>query len=123
MAILRVLEMPNASLPELFKEEEMTPLRTAYQTLKPEEKAALRISLCHEPDTDLAQNIARLAYSIQLGAARRGFNGVLRFVYEEASKSFSLLDQMHPKKFPRSFELQFRTVFLAQLKQENPAPG
>jgi hypothetical protein len=118
LAIYYLLENPQLPVPELFKEEEMAPLRIAYKELDHDEKQALLKSLRSEPAGKLAKDIALLASSMQLGAERRAFNGVMRLVYEEAAKSFILLDQIHPKKFPQSIEQQIRTLFLALLKQK-----
>ncbi len=119
LAIHYLVANPHIPVPELFNEEDLTPLRTAYKTLKSDEREALVKSLRTEPSGKLAKDIALLASSTQLGAKRQAFNGVIRLVYEEAAKSFALLDHIRPKEFPRSFERQCQLVFLALLKQES----
>ncbi|MBX7066078.1 MAG: hypothetical protein K1X28_02490 [Parachlamydiales bacterium] len=96
LAIGYLIDHPYAEIPEIFEESDIANLRK---------------------EKDPKTSIARLASSIQYGSKRQTFNGVIRLVYEEAAKSFLILDQIDGKKRPKTAEDAFRIVFLALLRQ------
>lgn len=119
LAIHHLLENGRVQIPELLDEEKIDELRGFYNRLTYEQKRELSSSLGKgELSTDLARQIATYASLIQFERQRQSFNGVSRFVYEEAAKAFRLLEQMDLKEYPHHLKTKFQVLFLALLKQE-----
>jgi hypothetical protein len=102
LAIRYLINNPKTPIPEFFK-----PYERNIEDLR-------------QPNiSNLEQKIAKLDSNIQFGPQRQLFNGLIRIVFEEAAKSFALLDQIQLPELPKSLESRCRVVFLAFLRQKN----
>ena len=85
-------------------------------TLSKEERDSLKEAI-GERDIELLSLFIQLSPGVLDPYRERAvFNGVMRFVYEEAEKAFSLLDRIEKESFPRSLKEQFDLIFSALMK-------
>jgi|GEM_PF-5060705 len=125
LAIHHLLKVPTLPIPELFMGQQtlIEELREEYKALTPSKKNALIEQLRFEAESDdpevraLFLKIGKLKSDLETRDPRI-FSGVIRMVHQEASIAFTLLDQMDLRLWPANVEYQFRSVFLALLKQE-----
>lgn len=122
LAIHHLIKNPSASIPEFFSEYEklIEQFRGVYKTLKDEEKKALLLKLYGDDSAKVPPlfiSISNLCSDLRKKGKIN--NGIIRIIYEEIGKAFTILDQIHLERGNPHAEFELRVAILGLLKQEN----